>query len=113
MNSLEAYNLRYILNDFVHVDKILKDKNNYLISLKGNTIKLDTITKINKQLNLNNYELNEITTSSNNYLCLIIIKNIHIKDKNKPKSKEITLFNLNFNKRENKLNKSFPFNKNW
>ena len=113
MNSLEAYDLRYILNDFVYVDKILKNENNYLISLKGNTIKIDTITKINKQLNLNNYELKEITTSLNNFIQLVIIKNIHIKDEIKPKVKEITLFNLNFNKRENKLNKSFPFNKNW
>ncbi len=55
MNSLEAYDLRYILNDFVYVDKILKNENNYLISLKGNTIKIDTITKINKQLNLTIY----------------------------------------------------------
>ena len=113
MNSLEAYDLRYILNDFVYVDKILKDKNNYLISLKGNTIKLDTIIKINKQLNLNNYELKEITTSLNSCIELIIIKNIHIRDNNKFKSKKITLFNLNFNKIENKLDKSFPFNKNW
>lgn len=97
MNSLEAYDLRYILNDFVYVDKILKNENNYLISLKGNTIKIDTITKINKQLNLNNYELKEITTSSNNCLRLIIIKNIHIKDEIKPKVKKLKLRNLNLN----------------
>ena len=113
MNSLEAYNLRYILNDFVHVDKILKDKNNYLISLKGNTIKLDTITKINKQLNLNNYELKEITTSSNNCLRLIIIKNIHIKNNDNVKIKKIKLRNLNLNNvfKEIEENNKFPFNK--
>ena len=107
MNSLEAYDLRYILNDFVYVDKILKNENNYLISLKGNTIKIDTIIKINKELNLNNYELKEIMISLDNFIQLVIIKNIHINDENKSKIKKISFHKF----REIEENKKFPFNK--
>lgn len=113
MNKQEDYSLRYILNDFVKVKYIKKDNNNYLISLNEVKLTLDIINKINKNLNINYYELKEIISTMSGLIDLVVIKNIHIKDKNKSKSKEKTLFNLNFNKRENKLNKSFPFSKNW
>ena len=114
MNKIEEYSIRRILSEFPGINSISKINNIYTVTLTSTYLTLEEIEKINKELKLNNYELKKISISQLKNVALIgliFIKNIHVKDKNKVK--KITLCNINFNKRENSLNKSFPFSKKW
>ena len=114
MNKIEEYSIRRILSEFSGINSISKVNNIYTVTLTSTYLTLEEIEKINKELKLNNYELQKISISqlkNVSLISLIFIKNIQVKDKNKVK--KITLCNINFNKRENSLNKSFPFSKKW
>ena len=84
MNKIEEYSIRRILNEFPRVNFIKKVDNIYTVTLNTTYLTLEEIEKINKELILNNYELQKISVSESKNIDLIgridliFIKNIQI-----------------------------------
>ena len=94
MNKIEEYSIRRILSEFPGINSISKVNNIYTVTLTSTYLTLEEIEKINKELILNNYELQKISVSESKNIDLIgridliFIKNIFIADKtNKEKTK--------------------------
>ena len=94
MNKIEEYSIRRILNEFPRINFIKKVDNIYTVTLNTTYLTLEEIEKINKELILDNYQLQKISVSQSKTtdligrIDLIFIKNIFIADKtNKEKTK--------------------------
>lgn len=94
MNKIEEYSIRRTLSEFPRINFIKKVDNIYTVTLNTTYLTLEEIEKINKELILNNYELQKISVSESKNIDLIgridliFIKNIFIADKtNKEKTK--------------------------
>ena len=81
MNKIEEYSIRRILSEFLGINSISKVNNIYTVTLTSTYLTLEEIEKINKELILNNYELQKISISqlkNVSLISLIFIKNINI-----------------------------------
>ena len=87
MNKIEEYSIRRILSEFPRVNFIKKVDNIYTVTLNTTYLTLEEIEKINKELILDNYQLQKISVSQSKAtdligrIDLIFIKNIQIGNK--------------------------------
>ena len=87
MNKIEEYSIRRTLSEFPRVNFIKKVDNIYTVTLNTTYLTLEEIEKINKELILDNYQLQKISVSQSKTIDLIgridliFIKNIQIGNK--------------------------------
>ena len=100
MNKIEEYSIRRTLSEFPRVNFIKKVDNIYTVTLNTTYLTLEEIEKINKELILDNYQLQKISVSQSKTtdligrIDLIFIKNIQIGNKIEEKNSIFDIFDI-------------------